>query len=168
MSRLKRWLREALWLLLAGVLIMLAVDWLRAPQLPADLAQQPLTTLQGEQSLAGLSASKPVLVYVWASWCGVCKLTTPVVAKLSQQGVPVVSVALRSGSDTQVTRWLAKKGLQGLAVNDARGELGQRWQIAATPTFIVLYQGRVVSTTSGWSSRWGLLLRLWWAEQFSG
>ncbi|PPS59238.1 hypothetical protein CRX72_16805 [Pantoea sp. BRM17] len=65
----------------------------------ADLAQQPLTTLQGEQSLAGLSASKPVLVYVWASWCGVCKLTTPVVAKLSQQGVPVVSVALRSGSD---------------------------------------------------------------------
>ena len=72
MSRLKRWLREALWLLLAGVLIMLAADWLRAPQLPADLAQQPLTTLQGEQSLAGLSASKPVLVFFWASWCGFC------------------------------------------------------------------------------------------------
>ncbi|MFR0654418.1 protein disulfide oxidoreductase [Pantoea sp. SIMBA_079] len=168
MSRLKRWLREALWLLLAGVLIMLAADWLRAPQLPADLAQQPLTTLQGEQSLAGLSVSKPVLVYVWASWCGVCKLTTPVVARLSQQGVPVVSVALRSGSDAQVTQQLTKKGLQGIAVNDARGELGQRWHIAATPTFIVLYQGRVTSTTSGWSSRWGLMLRLWWAAQFSG
>ena len=70
MTRLKRWLREALWLVLIAAAVIWAMDWLRAPQLPADLAQQPLTSLQGEVDLAALSQHRPVLVYVWATWCG--------------------------------------------------------------------------------------------------
>lgn len=168
MTRLKRWLREALWLVLIGAAIIWGMDRLRAPQLPADLAQQPLTSLQGEVNLAALSQDRPVLVYVWATWCGVCKLTTPTVAALSQQGSQVVSVALRSGDDRRVATWLEKKGLQGVAVNDENGAVSQRWDINVTPTFIVLERGKVVSTTTGWSSAWGLKLRLWWAGKFSG
>lgn len=164
MMRLKRWLREAAVLVLIAAAIIWGMDWLRAPQLPADLAQKPLTTLQGEVNLATLSQDKPVLVYVWATWCGVCKLTTPTVAALSQNGTQVVTVALRSGDDPRVATWLEKKGLRGPAVNDA---VSQRWDISVTPTFIVLQQGKVVSTTTGWSSSWGLKLRLWWAEKFS-
>ncbi len=167
MMRLKRWLREAAVLVLIAAAIIWGMDWLRAPQLPAGLAQQPLTTLQGEVNLATLSQDKPVLVYVWATWCGVCKLTTPTVAALSQSGTQVVSVALRSGDDSRVATWLEKKGLQGPAVNDENGAVSQRWDISVTPTFIVLQQGKVVSTTTGWSSSWGLKLRLWWAEKFS-
>ena len=95
MTRIKRWLREALWLVLIAAAVIWGMDWLRSPQLPADLAQQPLTALHGEVNLATLSQDKPVLVYVWATWCGVCKLTTPTVAALSQSGTQVVSVALR-------------------------------------------------------------------------
>ncbi|WP_337022686.1 MULTISPECIES: protein disulfide oxidoreductase [unclassified Pantoea] len=167
MMRLKRWLREAAVLVLIAAAIIWGMDWLRAPQLPAGLAQQPLTTLQGEVNLATLSQDKPVLVYVWATWCGVCKLTTPTVAALSQNGTQVVTVALRSGDDLRVATWLEKKGLRGPAVNDENGAVSQRWDISVTPTFIVLQQGKVVSTTTGWSSSWGLKLRLWWAEKFS-
>lgn len=167
MMRLKRWLREAAVLVLIAAAIIWGMDWLRAPQLPAGLAQQPLTTLQGEVNLATLSQDKPVLVYVWATWCGVCKLTTPTVAALSQNGTQVVTVALRSGDDPRVATWLEKKGLRGPAVNDENGAVSQRWDISVTPTFIVLQQGKVVSTTTGWSSSWGLKLRLWWAEKFS-
>ncbi|MFJ5158514.1 protein disulfide oxidoreductase [Pantoea sp. NPDC088449] len=165
MSRLKRWLREALVLVLIAGAVLWGMDWWRAPQLPADLAQQPLTSLQGDVNLAEMSQHQPVLVYVWATWCGVCKLTTPTVAALSQQGVKVVSVALRSGSDARVAIWLEKKGVHGVAINDENGALGQRWDINATPTFIVLHQGKVVSTSSGWTSGWGLKLRLWWASR---
>lgn len=167
MMRIKRWLREALWLVLIAAAVIWGMDWLLAPQLPAGLAQQPLTTLQGEVNLATLSQDKPVLVYVWATWCGVCKLTTPTVAALSQNGTQVVTVALRSGDDPRVATWLEKKGLRGPAVNDENGAVSQRWDISVTPTFIVLQQGKVVSTTTGWSSSWGLKLRLWWAEKFS-
>ncbi|AIR86378.1 protein disulfide oxidoreductase [Pantoea rwandensis] len=166
MMRLKRWLREAAVLVLIAAAIIWGMDWLRAPQLPADLAQQPLTTINSEVNLATLSQDKPVLVYVWATWCGVCKLTTPTVAALSQNGTPVVTVALRSGDDQRVATWLDKKGLQGPAVNDENGAVSQRWDINVTPTFIVLQRGKVVSTTTGWSSTWGLKLRLWWAEKF--
>ncbi|WP_312183771.1 protein disulfide oxidoreductase [Pantoea sp. CTOTU46764] len=165
MSRLKRWLREALLLVLIVAAALWGMDWLRAPQLPADLAQQPLTSLQGEVNLVELSQDRPLLVYVWATWCGVCKLTTPTVAAMSQQGYKVASVALRSGNDTRVATWLEKKGLQGVAINDESGALGQRWDIQATPTFIVLHQGKVISTSSGWTSAWGLKLRLWWASR---
>lgn len=166
MMRLKRWLREAAVLVLIAAAIIWGMDWLRAPQLPADLAQQPLTTINSEVNLATLSQDKPVLVYVWATWCGVCKLTTPTVAALSQNGTQVVTVALRSGDDQRVATWLEKKGLQGPAVNDENGAVSQRWDINVTPTFIVLERGKVVSTTTGWSSAWGLKLRLWWAEKF--
>lgn len=165
MKRLRRWLREAAVLALIAGAVIWGMDWLNRPQLPDDLARQPLASMQGEVSLAALSQQRPVLVYVWATWCGVCKLTTPTVAALSQQGAEVVSVALRSGDDAHVATWLQKKGVQGIAVNDARGSLAQRWQISATPTFIVLYQGRVISTTSGWTSSLGLKLRLWWATR---
>jgi thiol-disulfide isomerase/thioredoxin len=168
MTRFKRWLREALWLVLIAAAIIWGMDALRAPQLPADIAQQPLTSLQGEINLAALSQDRPVLVYVWATWCGACKLTTPTVAALSQHATQVVSVALRSGDDHRVATWLEKKGLRGVAVNDENGVVSQRWDINVTPTFIVLQRGKVVSTTTGWSSAWGLKMRLWWADTFSG
>ncbi|WP_439213462.1 protein disulfide oxidoreductase [Duffyella gerundensis] len=165
MPRLKRWLREATVMALIVAVILFGMDWLRTPQLPESLVQQPLSTLQGEADLAQLSQQRPVLVYIWATWCGVCKLTTPAVASLSQNGTQVVSVALRSGNDQRVDTWLKKKGVQGVIVNDESGALSERWGINATPTFVVLYQGEVASTTSGWTSSFGLKLRLWWAEK---
>ncbi|BAE74046.1 Thiol:disulfide interchange protein DsbE [Sodalis glossinidius str. 'morsitans'] len=167
MSRLTRVVREVAMLALIATAIMFGMDWLRAPQLPDNLAQPPLSAMQGEVDLAQLSQQSPVLVYVWASWCGVCKLTTSTVASLSRNGTQVVSVALRSGNDARVATWLEKKGVQGIAINDESGVLGQRWQINATPTFMVLYKGRVVSTTSGWTSSPGLKLRLWWATKYA-
>lgn len=166
MSRLKRWFKEALLLLLAGAVMLWGMDRLRAPTLPPDTGAMQVQTLQGEtHTLAELSREKPLLVYVWATWCGICKLTTPVVADMLADGTSVLSIALRSGDDERVKAWLTKKGLNGPAVNDNDGRLAQRWDIGVTPTFIIIKNGNVVSTASGWSSRWGLQLRLWWAQR---
>ncbi len=111
MARLRRWARELLILLLIVLVAAFGMDWLRAPQAPPAFDSQVLTTLSGEQvSLAQLSQDKPLLVYFWASWCGVCRFTTPYVARLVGEGGNVLTVALRSGDDAQVTRWLAGKG----------------------------------------------------------
>ncbi|MCS3407792.1 protein disulfide oxidoreductase [Serratia sp. AKBS12] len=164
MVRLKRWAREILLLLLITGGIVWLMDTLRAPQAPDAFALQQLVTLDGSAvSLAQLSQQRPLLVYFWASWCGVCRYTTPSVAKLSALGGNVLSVALRSGDDAQVAGWLASKRVSMPVVNDPGGTLAARWQIGVTPTFVIIDKGRVVHGTTGWTSYWGMKLRLWWA-----
>ncbi|CAI0704107.1 protein disulfide oxidoreductase [Serratia ficaria] len=164
MAKLRRWGRELLILLLMVLAVVSVMDWLNAPQAPPAFDVQPLATLAGESvSLAQLSRERPLLVYFWASWCGVCRFTTPDVARLQAEGGNVLTVALRSGDDGQVAQWLARKRLALPVVNDPRGALSAQWQIGVTPTFVVISQGKVVQSTSGWTSYWGMKLRLWWA-----
>ncbi|MBH3248586.1 protein disulfide oxidoreductase [Serratia marcescens] len=164
MAKLKRWGRELLLLALIALAVVTVMDWLNAPLAPPAFDAQTLTTLDGESvSLAQLSHERPLLVYFWASWCGVCRFTTPDVARLQAAGGNVLTVALRSGDDAQVKQWLARKRLALPVVNDPAGTLSAQWQIGVTPTFVVVSQGKVVQTTTGWTSYWGMKLRLWWA-----
>jgi hypothetical protein len=48
-------------------------------------------------------------------------------------------------------------------VNDEQGQLSRLWQIQVTPTLVVAYKGEVKSVTTGFTSGWGMKLRLWWA-----
>lgn len=164
MARLRRWARELLVLLLILLVAAFGMDWLRAPQAPAAFDSHMLTTLSGQQvSLAQLSQDKPLLVYFWASWCGVCRFTTPYVAKLADEGSNVLTVALRSGDDRQVAQWMAGKRVTLPVVNDPQGQLSAQWQIGVTPTLVVISKGKVVQSTTGWTSYWGMKLRLGWA-----
>ncbi len=92
LSKLRRWLREGAILLvvLAGVIILLDV-W-RSPQMPAMFDSTPLHTLDGETvTLASISEERPVLLYFWASWCGICRFTTPDVSRLQSEGESVMT-----------------------------------------------------------------------------
>ena len=96
--RWRRWGKEALWLLLMALVITTLVDLWRSPTLPAGAMEAPFTLQDGTTTtLVEQSRGKPLLVYYWASWCGVCRFTTPTVEQLWQEGENVLTVALRSG-----------------------------------------------------------------------
>ncbi|WP_421201319.1 protein disulfide oxidoreductase [Aeromonas enteropelogenes] len=163
--RWQRWGKEALWLLLMALVISTLLDLWRSPTLPEGAMSAPITLQDGTTTdLATLSRGKPLLVYYWASWCGVCRYTTPTVETLWQEGENVLTVALRSGSDAQLREGMAKKGLTFPTHNDESGALAARWQVGVTPTFLIVKDGELVSSTTGWSSGLGLTLRLWWAS----
>ncbi|UAK71862.1 protein disulfide oxidoreductase [Aeromonas enteropelogenes] len=163
--RWQRWGKEALWLLLMALVISTLLDLWRSPTLPEGAISAPITLQDGTTTdLATLSRGKPLLVYYWASWCGVCRFTTPTVETLWQEGENVLTVALRSGSDAQLREGMAKKGLTFPTHNDESGALAARWQVGVTPTFLIVKDGELVSSTTGWSSGLGLTLRLWWAS----
>lgn len=165
MNRIRKLLLNLTCLILIAVPVIAAVDWLRQPDIPADSGQVRLTLLDGSATtLAEMSEQRPLLVYYWAEWCPVCRLTTPVVAGMTARGENVLAVTLRSGNDQHVERLMAGKKLRASGINDADGALARRWKVAVTPTFIFVYKGKVVTTTSGWSSLWGLQLRLWLAK----
>ncbi|MFJ3459119.1 protein disulfide oxidoreductase [Scandinavium goeteborgense] len=163
-AKLKRWLREGVVLLLIAAAAMLVMDQFRQPALPATFVSTPLQTLDGKPvSLAEMSQDRPLLVYVWATWCGVCRYTTPSVAKIAEEGGNVISVALRSGDDATLSNWLARKHYAMPTVNDASGQLSRSWQVQVTPTLMIISKGEVKSVTTGFTSGWGMKLRLWWA-----
>ena len=78
----------------------------------------------------------------------------------------VMTIALRSGNDGEVSRWLSRKRVTFPVVNDSGGEISRNWEISVTPTLVVVSKGQVVTTTSGWTSYWGMKLRLWRAAMF--
>ncbi|MDM5152290.1 protein disulfide oxidoreductase [Aeromonas salmonicida] len=163
--RLRRWGKEALWLLLFGVVISTALDLWRSPALPEGSPLPTLTLQDGTTAdLQAMSRERPLLVYYWASWCAVCRFTTPTVEQLWQDGDNVLTVALRSGNTQQLSKGMGKKGLTFPTHNDERGDLAARWQVSVTPSFLIVKDGKVVSTTTGWSSGLGLKLRLAWAS----
>ncbi|HEY2452285.1 MAG TPA: protein disulfide oxidoreductase [Scandinavium sp.] len=163
-AKLKRWLREGIVLLLIAAAAMLVMDQFRKPALPAAFISAPLQTLDGKRvDLAEMSRERPLLVYVWATWCGVCRYTTPSVAKIAQEGGNVMSVAMRSGDDATLSTWLARKHYALPTINDAQGQIARSWQVQVTPTLVIISKGEVKSVTTGFTSGWGMKLRLWWA-----
>jgi len=163
-AKLKRWLREGVVLLLIAAAAMLVMDQFRQPTLPSTLVSAPLQTLDGKPvSLSEMSQERPLLVYVWATWCGVCRYTTPSVANLAEEGANVISVALRSGDAATLSQWLAQKHYALPTINDPEGKLARDWQVQVTPTLLFIERGEVKSITTGLTSSWGMRLRLWWA-----
>ena len=163
--RWRRWGKEALWLMLMALVISTLLDLWRGPSLPAGAMEAPLTLQDGTHtSLAEQSRGRALLVYYWASWCGVCRFTTPTVEQLWQEGENVLTVALRSDNAEQLSQGMGKKGLTFPTHNDESGDLAARWQVGVTPSFLIIRDGKLVSSTTGWSSRWGLKLRLLWAR----
>ena len=164
LSRLRRWAREGIILILLTLAVMWGVDQYRKPSLPASFSATPMQSIDGNiHDIAALSKERPLLIYVWATGCSICRYTTPAVDKLAKEGGNVVSIAMRSGDDAKLARWAEKKNLSMPVINDANGAVSQQWQVSVTPTLVIVSKGKVVSTTTGWTSYWGLKIRMWWA-----
>ena len=164
-NRLRRWAREGVILVLLTLAVAWGVDQYRKPSLPASFSATPMTSIDGKMhDIAALSQERPLLIYVWATWCGVCRYTTPSVASLAADGGNVLTVALRSGDNVTLEKWLTRKKMTLPTVNDPSGQLARQWDIRVTPTLVVISQGEVKSVTTGWTSSWGMRLRLWLAS----
>ncbi|MCV2532784.1 protein disulfide oxidoreductase [Enterobacter wuhouensis] len=163
-SKLRRWAREGIIFILLALAVMWGVDRYRQPTLPDNFSAMPMQSIDGTTyDLTALSQERPLLIYVWATWCSICRFTTPSVDKLAGEGGNVVSIAMRSGDDAKLERWREKKQLTMPIVNDVNGALSQQWQVSVTPTLVIVSKGNVVSTTTGWTSYWGMKMRMWWA-----
>ncbi|HGN1707406.1 TPA: protein disulfide oxidoreductase [Providencia rettgeri] len=165
MNRLKKWSKEIIVLAIILFVAFTVMDLWRKPQTLAPILLEQHTLVNGETvSLAELSKEKPILVYFWATWCGVCNLTSPTVSDLNQSGMPIISVAIRSGETARLVTGMEKKDLNFPVINDIRGQLSNAVGVSATPTFMVIYDGELVSFTSGWTSSYGLKMRMWLAS----
>lgn len=160
------WLKRAFQTALLVLLVSLAVDWWRKPAPPENFAAQTLQTVGGMQATpADFSRGRTAVVYFWADWCGFCTYTSPAVERLHKAGIPVLGVALQSGSDGEVRAYMRANGLTFDTANDPDGSLSRQWQVAATPTLLLVKNGKTLHSTTGIGSYWGLRTRVWLADK---
>lgn len=142
-------------------LISVAIDWWRKPSQPVSFTEQNLAPVnQNQTSLNYFSQDRVAIVYFWGTWCGICKYTSSSVEKLHQNHIPVISIALKSGDDTELKGYLNQNQLSFPTVNDSDGLITQQWNINVTPTFVLVKNGQMLHATTGISSYWGLRLRV--------
>jgi len=87
-----------------------------------------ITITQSNFNQEVLNSDRPVLVDFWASWCGPCRMVSPIVDEIAAER-----------SDIKVCK-----------VNvDEQPELANQFQIMTIPTLIVFKDGKAVNQTSG-------------------
>lgn len=155
-------------MLLIMLVLSVIVDFWRSPNVPEQALQQSFQTIHQSQiqNFAQISENQVAIVYFWGSWCGICRYTSPTIEQLHQNGETVLGVALRSGSEQNVRDYLRQKNWQFDSINDEKGILSQAWDIRVTPTILLIKNGKIIHSTTGIASYWGLKLRVMMARLF--
>ena len=152
----------------AEIVVVLAVYLAIKSFMQRDLIDGPVPSFEG-MLLEGQSFNiqsyqgKPVLLHFWATWCSICKMEENSIASISED-YEVITVAMNSGNDVEITAYLEEQGLSFPVVIDEEGAVAERFGVSAVPTsFIIDPNANITFTEVGYTSELGLRLRLWLA-----
>ena len=163
----RRWRRRLLqWggqLLLALLLLWGVEAFLSRDALGVSAPAIEATTLSGEGFSLQQLRGTPAVIHFWATWCPVCELEQGTVDALAAEQ-PLITIAMQSGSGDEVRDYLQQQGVDYPVINDEHGLLSQSYGVKAVPaSFVLDRDGKVRFVTRGYTSGWGLRLRLWLA-----
>jgi len=106
----------------------------------------------------------PVIIYFWATWCPVCRFTSNTITELNLE-YQVLSIALDSGTNEQISDYLSEHNYRFPVINDSDGQISQQWGVFATPSILIIDQsGNISSSLIGVSSKLGVKWRLFFAQ----
>ena len=110
------------WIQLRDLSILFIVLFAISSYLQRNMVSGSAPQLKGitlsQQHFDISNINKPTLVYFWGTWCGVCKITSPMVDSVAtSDDYQVISIAVASGSDTDIQTYMTANDLHFAVIN---------------------------------------------------
>ena len=107
---------------------------------------------------------KPILVHIWAIWCPICKAEADNIQRVSKY-YDVITIAVNSGSDESIAQYMTENNLNFKVINDKNTILAQELNVSVYPTTFIYDKDRnLVFSDVGYTSSFGLFLRMFWSS----
>lgn len=107
---------------------------------------------------------RPVLVNFWATTCGVCVEELPALMALyrdyAPRGLELIGVAMPYDPPSYVVAMQEQRAISYPVALDIDGTAMRAFEVAVTPTTLLLYNGRLVERTVGHTNMQRLRARI--------
>ncbi|HHJ18655.1 MAG TPA: protein disulfide oxidoreductase [Gammaproteobacteria bacterium] len=131
-----------------------------APQVTARNLQNQVVSLKDYRG-------QPLLLHFWASWCKICKFEQGAITSVAKKW-PVLTVAMQSGNRQDIKGFMHRNNLAWPTILDETGSLAQRYGVVGVPAhFIIDSHGEIRFRETGYTTSWGLKIRLWLTKLLS-
>ncbi|MBN1204994.1 MAG: TlpA family protein disulfide reductase [Myxococcaceae bacterium] len=168
-ARQRWWVRWGVDLAVVALLFTAVMAW-QTRHLPDAGTPAPdfhLRELSGGQVRLSELRGKPVVLAFWAPWCGVCEAESSTLSALRSmvgERAHILTVAVAYEDEEDVRRFVREREADYpvLLGDDA---VMRAFRVDRFPTtFILSPEGRIEQATVGYTTRLGLLWRLWRAS----
>jgi len=156
---LKKYIKE---IVIALILIFLStsvIGYFRSASVKSnnlDLIKSA-TTIDGKKIKID---NKPLILTFWGTWCPVCSQEVYNLDTIAKK-YNVITVAVNSGSNDDIKKYLKKKGVNFKVINDYNGKFAKIFNISVFPTTIYYSSSKnKIIKDSGYTTKAGMIARI--------
>lgn len=127
-----------------------------------------LAISQDAMAIPSNAAGKVSLVYFFAPWCRVCKLSMSNLNKIQGEmpDLNIQIIALDYESKDDVLDFVKDLGISA-PVFFGNEDVRKAWRITAYPSYYILDENGVIRARSvGYSSKYGMMAKVYWSKWF--
>jgi len=154
MRNIKDYLKEIIKSILIITIVLNAYSYYRSQNLNTE-----------KLSLQNISLNeKPIMIHFWSTWCPVCKIEAPNIQRVSKD-YNVLTIASQSGTDKEIQEYLQEHNVNFKFINDFDNSYAEQFNITVFPTTLIYDKDKnLIFSEVGYTSTFGLYLRMWWAS----
>ena len=160
-KKLKHYTKEIILFFITMTILMNLISLYKSSDLNKEaLNLLNITLLDGTKYTP--KSDKPILIHFWATWCPTCKLESANIQRISKN-YEVLTVAVKS-QKSEIINYMKENDFDFNVAVDESGFLASEFNIEVFPTtFIYESDNTLLFSEVGYTSTFGLWLRMFWA-----